>query len=103
VDPSGKFAYAATFGSANGSAYTIDATTGVLTQVELATGRARTRLLGEAAEAASLAIAGGQRDAVTLALRGRAREALQAGTGAADLEEARRMDPQLVLLRPLGR
>jgi serine/threonine-protein kinase len=71
-----------------------------LLQGELTEGSARRRLLGEASEAAGLAIAGGQRDAVTLALRGRAREALQAGTGAADLEAARRMDPRLLLLRP---
>jgi serine/threonine-protein kinase len=69
---------------------------------ELAAGPARRRLLELAVAAASLAIDGGQRDAVTLALRGRAREALQPGTGAADLTEARRMDPRLVLLRPPG-
>jgi hypothetical protein len=71
-----------------------------LLQAELAAGPARRPLLDEAVAAASLAVAGGQRDAVTLALRGRAREALQPGAGAADLGEARRMDPLLVLLRP---
>jgi 6-phosphogluconolactonase (cycloisomerase 2 family) len=33
VDPSGKFAYAANYGSANVSAYAINGTTGALTAV----------------------------------------------------------------------
>jgi hypothetical protein len=73
-----------------------------LLQGERSAGSARASLLGQAVEAATRAIDGGQRDAVTLALRGRAREALQAGAGAEDLSAARRMDPRLLLLRPAG-
>jgi serine/threonine-protein kinase len=71
----------------------------VLLQGELAASPAtRAGLLREAVAAANLAIDGGQRDAVALALRGRAREAQRPGSGAADLAEARRMDPRLLLL-----
>jgi hypothetical protein len=71
----------------------------LLARAELAPEPSRGPLLAEVLTTLDAATAAGAGGPVLLALRGRARERLQAGSGAADLAEARRLNPRLLLLQ----
>jgi hypothetical protein len=71
----------------------------LLLRAELAPGDARAPLLAEALLEVQAAAAGATATPHLLALRGRIEEALQPGRGAEALEQARRGNPRLYLLR----
>jgi len=71
----------------------------LLLRAELALAPSRGPLLAETLATLDAAAAAGEQGPELLALRGRAKDQLQPGSGAADLAEARRLNPRLLLLR----